>query len=269
MKEIPISQENEFLDFLNAKINRADYRNKYLVKTLDGIFGRGEIPITPDTIVITENDDWILYIQTNGQLFLYGAYNEALLQKLATRITLQNLRNYQIMGKYELVYKLFDIQSIKEFVVIKDRYFYQLNDTSMLLPSLSNTKTEPGDLNELTQMMLKYYEEEYQGERNKTEAQILPVIKKHIDSQSIWVFRENNTIKSFCTIINPDIGIIYTSSDFREQGIAKRLLSTCSRILFELNNVSYLMTDYSNEASNKLCRDIGYEMFYKHSYIKM
>lgn len=242
---------------------------QHLLPALDLIFGIGEAPVTANTSIYKIDDEWLLYIESEGQLFLYGNYNKKLLSELSKRINIRKLEKYDIMGEYNCVYELLSLQRVRKYSVVKDRIFYVLEDPKSLLPALPNSIPSNEDIQELTQMMINYYEEEYKGTRNKTIDQILPAIVKHVATNTIHLFKEEDDLKAFCTIINPDIGIIFTKPNFRNQRIGRKLLSTCSRILFDLNNICYLMTDLNNPASNKLCSDLGYKEIYRHSNIEI
>jgi GNAT superfamily N-acetyltransferase len=269
MTIISVTQTDEFLNFLNTSIETTDFRYKYLLGILDLAFGKAEAEVTENTAVYQSEDDWIIYIETAGQLFLYGSDNDELLTELSNKINLNAFHGFEIMGEYNLVYKLLDKQNIHDYSVIKDRIFYRLANTDQLLDILENTSADMDDAEELTQMMLDYYHEEYNGTRDKQYDPIFNGICQFIMTQTIHIFKENNIVKAFCTIIDPDIGIIYTKPEFRKNQIGKKLLSTCSHILMELNDESYLMTDLNSPASNKMTQDIGYEEIYRHSNIKI
>lgn len=269
MTVISVTQTDNFLDFLNTSIDTNDFRYKYLVGILDLAFGKGQAEVTENTAVYQSENDWIIYIETAGQLFLYGSNNEELLTELSNKLNLNTFHGFEIMGEYNLVYKLLDKQNIHDYLVIKDRIFYHLTNTDHLLQTLDNTSPNIDDAEELTQMMLDYYHEEYDGTRDKQHDAIFNGICRYIMAQTIHIFKENNIIKAFCTIIDPDIGIIYTKPGYRKNQIGKKLLSTCSHILIELNGESYLMTDLNSQASNKMTQDIGYKEIYRHSNIQI
>lgn len=264
-----VNQTDEFLLFLNTTIDTDDYRYKYLTQILDLAFGHGQAEVTENTAIYQAGEDWIIYIETVGQLFLYGNNNDELLTELSNRINLNQFPGYEIMGEFNIVYGLLKKQNINNYSIIKDRLFYQLKQTGQLLPKLENTLPEIEDVEELTHMMLAYYHEEYNGTRDKEYEQIYASIQGSILADKIHVFKEENIIKAFCTVGNPDIGIIFTKPEFRNNKIGKRLLSTCSSLLFDLNDTCYLMTDLNNQSSNKMTKDIGYEEIYKHSNIQI
>src|SRR5205814_2310950 len=85
----------------------------------------------------------------------------------------------------------------------------------------------PDDLDELVLMFQNYYIEEYDGKRNKSPDFLIPTIKKHIENDTLYIIRDDKVIKVFCSIINPDIGIIFTKKEYRGQGLGRRLMEYC------------------------------------------
>jgi predicted GNAT family acetyltransferase len=125
------------------------------------------------------------------------------------------------------------------------------------------------DLDELVLMFQDYYIEEYNGERNKSEEYLTPTITSFIQNESLYVIKKEQVITTFCSILNPDIGIIFTKPDYRNLGLGRRLLGFCTKILYDVNDVVYLMTDKHNPASNKVCEKIGYDLIYLHTNLKL
>ncbi len=119
-------------------------------------------------------------------------------------------------------------------------------------------------------MLQEYYKEEYHGQNNKTIEEAKRRIKILIDSEEIYVLKDSNgEIASFCTIINPDIGIIFTKKQYRRQGKGGKLLSYCSSLLLEKNDEIYLMTDRNVISSNMICKKIGFIPYFNFIYIRI
>ena len=78
---------------------------------------------------------------------------------------------------------------------------------------------------------------------------------------------QNNETLSFCTIINPDIGILFTSPTHRNNGFGKILLSYCSQLLLNYNDEIYLMTDKNKVSSNSACQRVGFEPFFNYQQL--
>jgi GNAT superfamily N-acetyltransferase len=154
-------------------------------------------------------------------------------------------------------------------MIIKDRCFYELTDYASDPIDDDVVPASVNDLKELVTMFQSYYIEEYNGERDKTADFLLPSIKRSILNESLYLLKVRDVITSFCSIIDPDIGIIFTKVDYRGQGLGRRLLEYCSSLLFGENGVAYLMTDKHNLASNIICKKIGYQLIYEHTNLKI
>ncbi len=267
---ITINEKDAFLHFLNYNIDVNDYKYKYLSSVLHYAFVTGQLPVTENTRILRLDTYWAIYIETDGKLFIYGDTLKEFTLELQSIINFESFQGFEIMGDYNLVYSIIRGKNVTNFTVIKDRIFYQLNNKGLLILN-SETPLLPKleDHTELTEMMLDYYVEEYEGKRNKEKAFINAMIIEHIKENSIYILKESQTIVAFCTISDPDIGIIFVRPDFRNRNLGKLLLSQCSKILFDKNQKSFLMTDLNNYSSNKMCLDIGYEEIYKHTNLEL
>jgi predicted GNAT family acetyltransferase len=150
-----------------------------------------------------------------------------------------------------------------------DRCFYQLLGYDGEYSQENILAATPSDIGELVTMHQQYYEEEYKGERNKTSEYLLPGISRSIAESSIYLLKRDDIIISFCSMIDPDIGIIFTKKAYRGQGFGRRLLEYCSSLLYRTNGVAYLMTDMHNPASNVMCQKIGYNLIYEHTNLRL
>ncbi|HSC52133.1 MAG TPA: GNAT family N-acetyltransferase [Phnomibacter sp.] len=266
---IKIKDTAGFSGFINDNIDRSDYRYKYLINVLDLIYSQ-EIEVNENSFVDTEDDSWIIFVEIEGQLFIYGLnYSELLITRFIKAIDLNEYEGFEIMGTRDLVYQILQQSQIHNYKVIKDRCFYQLSDYTAVPQNKDFTFPIKNDLDELVLMFQSYYVEEYNGERNKSANILTPMITELIQNDEIYVYKNGDTILAFCSIINPDIGIVFTRHEHRNHGIGRRLLEYCSSLLFDKNEIAYLMTDMHNSASNKICKKIGYELIYEHTNLKL
>jgi GNAT superfamily N-acetyltransferase len=267
---INIKDTSEFFDFISDNIEQYDFRYKYLIKVLKLIYGK-EIPVNVNSFINEEEDGgWIIFIEIEGWIYIYGlAYSEFQISHFIETIDLKKYNGFEIMGTLDLVYKILKESEIQTYKIIKDRYFYQLinYDSEPIENNIEFANSD--DLDELVLMFQSYYSEEYNGERNKSADFLIPTIKSFIQDQSLFVIKIDDTITTFCSVINPDIGIIFTKEKYRRQGLGRRLLEYCSSLLFEENEVAYLMTDKHNSESNKICQKIGYDIIYEHTNLKI
>ncbi len=121
------------------------------------------------------------------------------------------------------------------------------------------------ELNELAVMLQEYYHEEYNGINDKTIEEMQHRIFQVIHTKKIYVLLDTNEkLLSFCTIINPDIGILFTKRQYRNKGYGKIILSYCSNFLQQKNGMVYLMTDIDKLESNIVCEAVGFKPYYKY-----
>jgi hypothetical protein len=266
---ITIKKTESFLNFLSEKKIEGDYRYKYLNTLLNGISSR-KYEVDERSYVHQANGGWIVHIRTDGQLFFYGEnYTDIHISHFVRNNNVKEFRAFEIMGTRELVYAILQRFRVDDFTTIKDRYFYRLTEYKTEPSQEGIEAAVPVDLGELVTMHQHYYQEEYKGERNKTAEYLSPGIAHSIAEGSMFVLKKDGIIISYCSLIDPDIGIIFTKEAYRCQGFGRRLLEYCSRLLFEENGVAYLMTDMHNSASNFICQMIGYKVIYEHTNVRL
>ncbi len=267
---IKIEDTSEFSDFIADNIEPYDYRYRYLIKVLNLIYSK-KIAVNLSSFIDKEDDGgWIMFIEIEELIYIYGLnYSQLQISHFVETIDLKKYRGFEIMGTLDLVYTILKQYGIQNYKLIKDRYFYKLTKYESDPIEENIEMADSGDLDELVLMFQNYYKEEYNGERNKSADFLIPTIESFIQDQALFVIKSENTITSFCSIIDPDIGIIFTKEEYRGHGLGRCLLEYCSNLLFEDNEVAYLMTDMHNSSSNKICQKIGYEIIYEHTNIKI
>lgn len=264
MKSITLHQLNEFQDFINEKIKRDSFEYKYLINCLDLVFCYQELEIDLNSQILLFGEKWIIYIETPNNLFLYGDYEKILLNELSDKIDLKKYKGKEIMGTFDLVYYLVRKSNLQDYKIIKDRLMYSTNLTEYNLENASQL-AKMDDLEKLISLHQAYYNEEYSGKRDKSADFLREGIRNQIENNKIYIIKEKSNIIAFCSIINPDIGILYTSLKHRGKGFAKQLLFTCTKQLLNKNKMVYLLTDMHNLESNKVCESIGFKSYYKHT----
>lgn len=119
-------------------------------------------------------------------------------------------------------------------------------------------------------MLQEYYHEEYNGLNNKEIEEMQLRMFQLIKSEKVYVLlNSNDQILSFCSIIDPDIGILFTKNDSRNKGCAKMILSYCSNLLLQRNGKVFLMTDQDKLESNLVSAKVGFESFYKYKMVEI
>jgi|GEM_PF-3297135 len=280
--KINIENHKLFSSHLNRKIQQEDYRYTYLINVLNLIYNR-VIDVDRNSHFLLENESWLLFIEVNKKsdlnksidsigkhLFIYGnKMNDELVNQFLDIIDLKKYSDFEIMGDYDLVYDLLGKNNIRNYVVIKDRIFYKTKRVDAIENGSKISIAKNRNINELIILFGEYYKEEYNNKRNKKREELIGQVQYLISENKLFIYKENEVIKGFCSIQNSDIGIVFVDLRYRRYGIAKKLVNYCTSKLLLENNMAYLMTDKNNEASNRMSVSIGYEAYYKHTNIKL
>lgn len=264
---IPVQDTDQFFQFIEDTIKTGDYRYKYLNQALAGIYNR-EVEIGANSYIHQDDGGWVIFIELAADLLIYGAgYSEVHLSHLTQEMGPPRYKDYNTMGTDDLIYTVLGRAKIENYKLIKDRYFYQLTHIAVDPPRNNLKLAKSGDRRQLVGLFQQYYAEEYQGERNKPAEFLLPMINRLIQEKKLYIIKFDTIIAAFCSIIDPDIGILFTRESHRGQGLGLGLLGHCSRLLLEKNGLAYVMTDMHNPASNIICKKIGYELIYEHTNV--
>ena len=267
---IPITNQEKFNKILFEKIKQNQYEFKYLYIALSNII-EGKKIAYESSLINLENENWILIIHSD-ELLIYGNHwTETQFREINQIIDLNKYRNYLLSGKSELIFDLINYYKISNFKIEKERLFFRTSKISdTIIENCEIRIAKYDETNKLSLMLQQYYHEEYNGENDKTDNEAKNRIRELITNQKIFVIENNSKeIVSFCTIINPEIGILFTDEKHRNNGYGKQILSYCSNKLLNENNEIYLMTDKKNNEINSICKKIGYESYCEYAYVRI
>jgi hypothetical protein len=253
-------------DIVDIYLYKHKYLNDYIEKSKSG-----EVKFYDASVISTSEGSWILILHSDV-LLIYGEnWKISQFEEIQKVVDLRKFKNYLLMGNSELIYALIKFFDIKVFSIEKERIYYR----SKKIVDFKNNKLKiehgsQDDLNELAVMLQQYYHEEYKGLNDKTIIEMQQRIFQVLLTRSIYVLRNhNNNILSFCTIIDPDVGILFTKKEHRKMGFGKLLLSFCSKLLLKKNSEVYVMTDKDEIASNKACVSVGFNPYFNYSMIEI
>jgi predicted GNAT family acetyltransferase len=262
---------SEFNHFLFTRIKLDQFQYKFLRHSLQLVKNGNETFY--DTSFINENEEggWILILHGAG-LLIYGEnWTIQQFSEIKRIFNHESYTNFLLSGDSEIIRNLIDTYEISNCQIEKERVFYRASKIKHFSPE--KTIIENGslsDLVELAEMLKQYYYEEYNGQNNKLIEESSKLVMDLISSDSIYVLRaEDKSIISLCTIINPDIGILFTKEEHRRKGNGKVLLSFCSKLLLQENNEVFLMTDRQSESSNTVCKKVGFRAFFNYTYTRI
>lgn len=270
MNLTPQNNPKEFEKFLFQKINLEFYHYKFLFDYIQDALA-GEKKLYDKSVINVSDQGWILIL--HGEiLFIYGEnWNTDQFSEISEIIDFNHFKNFLIMGDSQLTKSLLSFYKIDNVEIIKERLFYR---TKVINDTISNNfEIKPGNIanvEELAKMLQDYYHEEYKGENDKSIEDMQMRILQVISTGKIFVLKtKHNQILGFCTIIDPDIGILFTKFQFRNQGNGKRLLAHSSKLLLQKNEEVYVMTDKNEIASNKTCISIGFVQYFENIFLQI
>ncbi|MGE0561942.1 MAG: GNAT family N-acetyltransferase [Flavobacteriales bacterium] len=232
---------------------------------------QGEITIYNSSVINTTDNGWILIIHSE-MLLIYGDnWTIEQFEEINDAFDLNKYTNFKLSGDDKLIDKLITFYKPKNFEIEKRRLLYQTAKTNVF--ENKNLKVRLGsfnEINDLASMLQEYYHEEYNGLKDKKIEEMKEHIISYIYKKKIYVLLNiNDVLLSFCTIVDPDIGILFTKKEYRNKGYGKVILSYCSSYLQQKNDSVYLMTDRDKIESNIVCKKVGFSPYYKYKMIKI
>jgi predicted GNAT family acetyltransferase len=266
----PKHNPEEFRHFLFNEIDLDLYKHKFIrdliIKAQSGLSS-----LYDKSLINITKEGWILII--HSEILLVYGHNWSIEQfdEIREIFDLNNFNNYTIAGEDELIEALIKFYNPINSHTEKRRVFYQTE--SVKVYEKSDFSIEKGALNQLDElavMLQLYYHEEYNGLNDKELNDMQERIHAMLEDKTIYVLlNTDRKIISFCSIIDPDIGILYTKNEFRNNGYAKIILSYCANLLKQKNSKVFLMTDRDKPESNQVCNKVGFKPYFNYKMIKI
>lgn len=255
--------KDEFNRLLFEKIKTNLFQFKFIIEYIK-LTKKGLKTLYDSSIININKNGWILILHGDSLLIYGDNWTKEQFPELRKEFDLNRYNNYPLKGNSKLIYELIDFYNIASYNIEKERIFYKTTEIKEYkIGNLIIRNGEYLDIDDLSKMLKQYYYEEYNGENNKSIDESKKRILQLINNESIYVLENSDKeIISFCTIIDPDIGILFTKEKYRKQGNGKIILSFCSRLLLDYNNEIYLMTDKNKIESNSVCKSVGFTEFY-------
>jgi 5S rRNA maturation endonuclease (ribonuclease M5) len=270
MNLTPKNNLTEFNRFLFKEVDLDIYRHKFLKDYVDKAT-QGIAPLYELSVINTSADGWIMILHGDILLVYGDNWTENQIQEINEVFDLNKYTNYSVAGDSALIDKLLEFYKPKNFEIEKRRILYRTTEIKNF--NSGNLQIRLGSLNqlnELARMLQEYYHEEYNGLNDKTIEDMQQRIFSVILTKKIYVLLDNDeNILSFCTIIDPDIGIMFTKNEYRNNGYAKIILSYCSHLLQQKNKTVYVMTDRDKPESNIVCEAVGFKPYYNYVMTKI
>lgn len=266
---IDVSQE-EFGHFLFELASSNDYQYKFLRNEVAQCM-QGKSKFYDDSLLNIQGESWILLIHSRAILVYGNNWSMSQFEEIKKSFDLSKFTNYLITGDSELIKALIDFYDIDNFRIEMERVFYRTSSiTHYSNKDLEISLPKEKDLKVLAEMLQQYYHEEYEGENDKTIEEMVSRVKEcKLEGKMFVLKNSQNDILSFCTIIDPDIGILFTNKEFRRKGYGKIILSYCADLILLQNSEIYLMTVKSKVESNAVCQRVGFKPYFEYSYIRI
>ncbi|MBD0833340.1 GNAT family N-acetyltransferase [Aestuariibaculum sediminum] len=270
MNLTPKDNPQEFNKVLFQEIGINLFKHKYLKDYIDGVQS-GIRKLYDASLINKTGDGWILILH-GDILLIYGHnWNKAQFSEIKQIFDLNDYTNYAAGGEAKLIGELIEYFKVDKYTVRKERIFYKSD--KIIDFETNGLKIELGkmsELNELAIMLQLYYHEEYKGENDKSLSEMQQRMFQLIHTAKVYTLKnKSNNLLSFCSIIDPDIGILFTNPEHREKGYGKILLSHCSKLLENENGAVYVMTDRNEVGSNRVCKAVGFNSIYEFSMIEI
>jgi len=262
--------QNEFFEFLDNNIDLEKYEYKFLREQIE-LSRTGRKSVGEDSFFNIQDNSWILIIHLDTLLVYGHNWYVDQFEEIKDIFDLNWFTNYLLAGEKNLIDSLIVFYKVKNSYVEKDRIFYRAN-------RIENKKVESSEIQiaylddayELSEMLKTYYDEEYDGEIEKSILEMRSRIENLIYTRSIYVLKTaSNDIASFCTIIDPDIGILFTKLEYRNLSFGRQILTYCANILLIKNAEVFLMTDKSKIESNRTCQSVGFEEYFDFTFTRI
>ncbi|MDB5281475.1 MAG: hypothetical protein JWO06_550 [Bacteroidota bacterium] len=270
MNITPKDSLKEFNRFLFREIDLNLYQHKYLNAYL-GKVRTGQSPIYNSSIINTLDSSWILILH-GEMLLVYGNnWSPEQVIDIKQNFELNKYTNYILAGDEKLIKTLISIYKVDNFKIEKRRIFFQSKEIKDY--NNDDLKIRLGKLNDLHEvalMLQHYYHEEYNGLNDKTIEEMRERSLSLLQNGKVnLLLDQNELILSFCTTIDPDIGILFTRKEYRNKGYGKVILSYCAKLLLRKNGIVYLMTDKDKIESNIVCKTVGFVPYYEYISTKI
>lgn len=270
MNLTPQNNPTEFEQFLFKKIDVNLYHHKFILDYLEDA-AAGEKKLYDKSVINVTEEGWILIL--HGEvLLIYGQnWRSEQFDEISEIIDLKQFTNFSLIGNTELVKSLLAYYKIDDIIVYKERILYKTQTIKNFHDdNLNFVHGHFENIEEIAVMLQQYYHEEYKGENDKSIEDMRIRVLQVIATGKLFLMKNNNSrILGFCTIIDPDIGILFTKPEFRNQGFGKKLLAHCSKLLLEKNKDVYVMTDKNEVGSNKTCTSVGFIQYFNNIFVQI
>jgi predicted GNAT family acetyltransferase len=265
-KLITFSTLGEFLRHNRRFIYDHYYQHFYLINIIEQV-SSGELHAFRGYNIENEKGMMLFALHIEGFYLLYSfGWDNEMLALLSEQVDLKICtERFSFNGNRDLIQALFKKQN-SPYEVFKERKIYKcesLNQLEAKVPGRLELCTFR-DFKHLTNMAYQYHLEEYGGNAFRDLKSVSSLVEKGIRAGTFYLWRDGKQICCMAQVFNEDtgypfIGGLFTSKEQRGKGYATAFVHGLTQDLFEDGfELAGLVSDVSNEASNKVFRKVGY-----------
>lgn len=267
---ISITQTETFWQYFYDLIDLNLYQHKFLREDFKQAKS-GNQTLYDRTFLNVQGNSWILMLELES-IHIYGQnWSIQQVDEFLKNFDASTFENRFVCGETRLLFEIFRRANTTNYEQFIDRIFYvksKLNAINQQEETIRLARIE--EVPVLGRMLQQFYHEEYEGKNDKLIEEMECRMIAEVERESVYVhLTSENVISSFCTINNPDIGILYTNPVHRRKGYAKKILSFCTEQLFLENQEAHLMTMRNKVESNSTAQSIGYTPYFEFCCVHM
>ena len=218
---------------------------------------------------IVDNDNsYVLCLVLEGRMLIYSTkWNNNIIKKLSDEITFDGV---SFSGQKHFILDLFTHNKI-EYEVFKDRIVYDCEKVTdnIVVSSGQFSLAETDDLEKISELTYNYHLEEYKERAFRDYENIKNGTKHNLDNELIFKWMDNGEITSIIQVVShqcnlPIIGSFYTDKKIRGNGYGSSLLFSLTNYLLSNGYEKCgLVSDATNQTTNKIFQGIGYKNIYE------
>jgi RimJ/RimL family protein N-acetyltransferase len=218
--------------------------------------------------IVDQDNSFVLCLVLDGRMVLYSTkWNNDIIKELSEKITFDGV---SFSGQKHFILDLFKHNNI-DFEIFKDRIVYDCDKVTdnIKLSSGRFCLAEADDLDKISELTHNYHLEEYKEHAFRDYDNIKNSTKNNIDSEIIFKWVDNGEITSIAQVVShqcnlPIIGAFYTDKKKRGNGYGSSLLFSLTNYLLSNGYEKCgLVSDATNQTTNKIFKAIGYTNIYE------
>ncbi len=221
---------NDFLDEIVEYVYLQHFGHFLFIKAVDRLLSKKE-EIFNALTVKKDGEIEIIYMWTNHGQYIFGEHTcEESIGLFISAIDFNIAKKTGLFGSKAIIDAVLR-KSNQKFNLIKHRLYYSCNNPvkPALLSDGVFCKAGTTEIDELSEMGLDFYKEEFRETGQKTDEEVIEGIIKGISTESIFYWKDENRIVSYVAIIDERnkkimIGSVFTKPNYRGKGFGRTMV---------------------------------------------